>query len=552
MNIDTNINSSEHGFIVNIADNIISLTGLYNCFVGELINFKEGGFSKYQGFVFTLEKRLVKVTLARGNQRELKCGDIAYRTHNWIKTKAGLGVLGQIISPLGDVLNISEINKYTLLLGNLLYTEYVNVHFKVASIIERDPIYIPVLTGITAIDCFLPIGCGQRELIIGDLNSGKTSLAVTILLNQSKISNKFKFWRTSEQILNNEFKGRGFIPSIYVAVGRKRSEVVRIKNLFTFHDTWKNTCIVYTGPDDLAALQYLAPYAGSAIGNWFMRRGFHSIIVYDDLSQHAIAFRQISLLLKRPPGREAYPGDVFYLHARLLERSAQLTRYYGGGSLTALPIVETKGGEIAAYIPTNVISITDGQIYLSFSVINRGRRPGIDLGLSVSRVGSAAQYLAMKDVSKTVKIEYGLYKIYEHFSKIGSDIDSFIMVYVRRGKQMNAFMTQPLYKAIPFYQQVIGLYCISSGYTDQIDLKYISAFFDVLFSGYGIDIYLEEEEDLGRYFYGVDAFESMLIINSFDVFRADIDLLCRLYKDFFTDVVLPKLADDSELLLYSE
>ena len=446
----------------------------------------------------SLENNHLRLVLCQGDQTTIRIGDPVFRTNAWLQTKVGYYLLGSVVSPLGTVLNEEDYRPADLAFQAITFGGYVRMFPDIPTIIQRASVTRPFLTGVTVIDSFIPIGCGQRELIIGDHNSGKTSLALTAILNQHRIVNGYyKVWRSFEDSIQAKDRaGITYTPCIFVAIGKKRSEIVRIKRVLLSHGAFNYTSIVFTSSDDLVALQYLAPYSGCTMAEFFRDRGMHSVVVYDDLSNHAVAFRQISLLLRRPPGREAYPGDIFYIHARLLERAAQLTKRLGGGSVTALPIVETKGGDVSGYIPTNIISITDGQIFLSMSLANKGILPAIDITQSVSRVGSKAQYNAMKDIMKKVKRDYALYRNYEAFSKIGNGVDGAIKGYVTRGLQYMFLFKQRLYETHTFYRQVISLFAVSNGYLESVDLANIQFFFSIFFSGNFADQYLSNKEHI--------------------------------------------------------
>lgn len=543
------------GKIESIQDNVILASGLLRAYVGELVNVNDRTDTTTQGFIMNIETHQVKIVLLKGDQRKLSAGNRLYRTYKLPSTRSGFGILGQIITPLGLLLSNSDFSKSDIFRVSVYATVTVPVMTVSPGIIDRDPVSRPFMTGITAIDCFLPIGCGQRELIIGDKNTGKTSLAVTALLNQRSLNLlKYSTWRSFETHTSFIRKDiyADFTPCIYVFIGKRRSEGVRLKNVFTRHDSMKYTSFVFTSSDDLAALQYLAPYSGSAMGEWFRDRSYHCAIVYDDLSEHAVAYRQISLLLRRPPGREAYPGDIFYIHSRLLERSAQLSMTKGGGSLTALPIVETKGGDISGYIPTNVISITDGQVFLSTKLFNEGFRPAINLGLSVSRVGSNAQYDAMKDVSKKIKSDYSMYKAYASLAKVSSDIDAHLVQYINRGTKLNFFFIQDLYETMSFGRQVMALYAFGKGYADLVNNQFIRLFFKLFFKGFFISEYIESStvfsfSDVSRYTSeDLTDLESGLIINSLAPYEQEFNILFLQYQRFFLASVQPKLLDDKE------
>jgi len=370
------------GKIVSIQDSIITCDEPYsNCFIGELVCFNNN--INYKGIVFEINTKKIKILLLNCDQKDLYINDLIYGLRETIKVKVGFYVLGNTITPFGQVLtrNISDNDN---LLSTLFETEYCYYSNKSPSIIDRKKVSKPLLTGVNSIYCMFLVGLGQRQLIIGDNNTVKTSLSVSIILNQKKynLNSKIRYYEYSRFTY--------FKPCIYVFIGQKRSESIRIQQVLAKYDSTWYTSIIFSSSDDLPIIQYYAPYIGCVIGEWFMERGFDSILVFDDLSKHSVAYRQITLLLRRPPGREAFPGDVFFLHSKLLERSAQLSSNNGEGSMTSLPIIETLCGDLSSYIPTNVISITDGQIFLNKELLNRGVLPAVDLNLSVSRVGSSS------------------------------------------------------------------------------------------------------------------------------------------------------------------
>jgi len=472
----------ETGRIISIKDNIIISNGLTKAFLGEVVQFGTAYQDNLLGQIYNLEKNLVKIVLVKGNQKYLKSNDEVFRTYNSPRTRVGFSTLNKILTPLGEIVNYEEFDADILRYEEIMYTEYDNVEKKAPSIIEREPIKTPFITGTNVIDAFLPIGCGQRELIIGDLGTGKTSLAITAILSQGRYNNYFnEVWRELEN--NNDIFGKSsnYISCIYVGIGQRRSEIARIKQLLTIKNVMHFTTIVFTSSDQPASIQFLAPYAGCTIGEWFRNKGYKSMIIYDELSQHAVAYRQMSLLLRRPPGREAYPGDIFYVHSRLLERAAQMKKTKGGGALTALPIVETKGGDISAYIPTNIISITDGQIFLSKDLANKGVRPAVSITLSVSRVGSNAQTSLMKDLSRKLKTDYAFYSLYKGIDKLGGNVDAGVAFYLKRGIRTDEFFKQQLYIANTYGKQIISIYSIINGLVDKIPSSDINNFFNILF-----------------------------------------------------------------------
>lgn len=550
------------GKIISIQDNIILASGLNNAFLGEVVKFKTPG-SEIIGQILNLEKNLVRIVIIKGKQSEIESGDSIHRTFQDAKTRVGFGVLGKLMSPLGDIINEEDYEKQNIIYSELMEMNYSPVERGAPGIIERETVKIPFLTGINAVDCFIPIGCGQRELIIGDHSTGKTSFAITAIINQKKLNNKLNNqWRIAENKITSEsgisqgasllYKHSSLVPCIYVGVGQKRSEVARIKKLLEITNALEFTTIVFTSSDEPASIQFISPYAGCTIGEWFRDNGYKSVAIYDDLSQHAVAYRQMSLLLRRPPGREAYPGDVFYVHSRLLERAAQLHRNLGGGSLTALPIIETRGGDISAYIPTNVISITDGQIFLSSDLSNKGVRPAINIGLSVSRVGSSAQTPLMRELSRKLKGNYAFYSNYKGVDKLGGDVDPIILSYIQRGVRIDEFFKQALYEPFTYIKQVIGIYCLVSGLVDPIDSKYIEIFFHLLFSNEFSEKYIKpthyhfisEANDLESWLY------SNLMEHS-DRINEEIHAWCQATAEYSVSELQPRLARDKNNVLFN-
>jgi len=526
--------NSSTGRIVSIIDHVITGSGLFDCFLGEVININDRYGAENQGYVMNIERNYVKISLLQGHESEIFTGDLLYRTCKAVQTKVGFNVLGSVITPLGFTLSDdSDVNTSTSIYDVISFDTFVDISTRSPSIVERCPVTRPFLTGITVVDCFIPIGCGQRELIIGDNNSGKTSFAVTCILNQKKsINGYYKIWRNFENNLKNgQRAGFTFTPCIYVSIGKKRSEIIRIRRVLITYGAYRYTCLVFSSCDDLAALQFIAPYAGATIGEWFRDRAYHALIVYDDLSQHAVSYRQISLLLRRPPGREAYPGDVFYVHSKLLERAAQLSKRRGGGSLTALPIIETRGGDVSGYVATNVISITDGQIFLSISLANRGIKPSVDIGLSVSRVGSKSQYNAMKAVTKKAKRDYALFKAYEGVVKVGH-MDDTIKGFVIRGLQLISLFNQRLYQTHSLYRQLISLFAVSNGYLDSVNPKNVDMYFNIFFAGNFVGNYLENKSHIS-FFMNRKWMESLLIINSLDFVEKELSSILTSFNKLF-------------------
>ncbi len=443
-NFDAKTKVMETGTVIQAGDGIATLYGLDNVMYGEIIEFETGT----KGMVQNIEKSTVGCILL-GNDNNLKEGSKAVRTKRKAGIPVGEAMIGRVVNALGAPIDGKE---------DILTDDYRPIENEAPEVIAREPISVPLQTGILAIDSMFPIGRGQRELIIGDRQTGKTSIAVDTILNQ---------------------KGQD-VTCIYVAIGQKSSTVAQIVSTLTSHGAMNYSIVVSSPASDMASLQYIAPYAGTAIAEYFMAKGKDVLIVYDDLSKHAVAYRAISLLLKRPPGREAYPGDVFYLHSRLLERSCRVTEEYGGGSITALPVIETLAGDVSAYIPTNVISITDGQIFLESELFFSGVRPAVNVGLSVSRVGGAAQTKAVKKVSGTLRIDLAQYRELEVFTQFSSDLDKATKEELDYGKNLVEVLKQPLYHPMSHHKEVIILYAAANKLLLDISDKKIHAFEDGL------------------------------------------------------------------------
>ncbi|CAM3523467.1 F0F1 ATP synthase subunit alpha [Pseudostreptobacillus hongkongensis] len=439
-NYKKRLDISTVGIVVEIGDGIARIYGLENAMAGELLTFSNGS----TGMVLNLEENSVGAVIL-GETRGIKEGDIVKGTGNIAKVPAGEEMLGRVVNALGEPIDGK---------GGITPSKYMQVERVASGIIERKPVSVPMQTGIKSIDGMIPIGRGQRELIIGDRQTGKTAIAIDAIINQ---------------------KNTG-VYCIYVAIGQKRSTVAQIQRKLEESGAMEYTTIVAATASESAPLQYLAPYSGVAMAEYFMEQGKDVLIVYDDLSKHAVAYREMSLLLKRPPGREAYPGDVFYLHSRLLERAARLSDELGGGSITALPIIETQAGDISAYIPTNVISITDGQIFLETDLFNSGFRPAINAGLSVSRVGGSAQIKAMKQVAARVKMELAQYTELLAFAQFGSDLDKATRDQLNRGERIMEILKQKQYMPMPVEKQVVSFYVVTKGYVDDIDVEDILNF----------------------------------------------------------------------------
>ena len=440
---------SEIGQVLSVGDGIARVYGLDNVQAGEMVEFSKG----LKGMALNLESDNVGVVIF-GDDRSIKEGDVVKRTGAIVDTPVGKNLLGRVVDALGNPIDgKGELGKKL---------ERKRVEVKAPGIIPRQSVNQPMQTGLKAIDSLIPIGRGQRELIIGDIQTGKTAVAIDTIINQKDV--------------NKSGEEKDKLYCIYVAIGQKRSTVAQIVKSLEDAGAMEYTTIVSATASDPAPLQFLAPYTGCTMGEYFRDNGMHALIIYDDLSKQAVAYRQMSLLLRRPPGREAYPGDVFYLHSRLLERAAKLNDENGGGSLTALPIIETQAGDVSAYIPTNVISITDGQIFLETELFNQGIRPAVNVGLSVSRVGSAAQTKAMKKVAGSIKLELAQYREMAAFAQFGSDLDASTQRLLNRGSKLTELLKQKQYSPMSVAEQVICVFCGVKGYLDDIDLKDINEF----------------------------------------------------------------------------
>ena len=439
---ENQIKTSDSGTIIQIGDGIARVYGLDDCMQGELLEFPNNVY----GMALNLEQDNVGCVLL-GSEEGIKEGDIVKRTNKIVEVPVGEGILGRVVNPLGEEIDGK---------GPINYSGTRPIEVPAPSIIDRSSVNEPLQTGIKAIDSMVPIGKGQRELIIGDRQTGKTAIAVDTILNQ---------------------KGNDVI-CIYVAIGQKQSTVAHIVNTLEEMGALDYSIIVAGTASESAPLQYLAPYAGCSMGEYFMHKGKDVLIIYDDLSKHAVAYRTMSLLLRRPPGREAYPGDVFYIHSRLLERAAKLSKEHGGGSLTALPIIETLAGDVTAYIPTNVISITDGQIFLESELFNTGQRPAVNAGISVSRVGGNAQIKAMKQVSGTLRLELAQYTELAAFAQFGSDLDSDSKRRLEKGKRILEVLKQEQYKPMDVEKQIVILYATLNDFLSDIRVKDIRRFED--------------------------------------------------------------------------
>ncbi len=427
--------SVEVGYVEEVGDGIARVSGLANVRYNELVEFQNG----VAGIAFNLEKDNVGVIIM-GAYDDIQEGDSVRALNRIASVPVGMGMVGRVVNALGEPIDGR---------GPIQFDEYYNIERIAPGVMERRSVDRPVQTGILAIDTMIPIGRGQRELIIGDRQTGKTAVALDTIVNQ---------------------RGEDMF-CIYVAIGKRRGEVARIRETLEREGAMEYTTIVVASASDAAALQYLSPYAGCAIGEWFMENGKDALVIYDDLSKHANAYRQVSLLMRRPPGREAFPGDVFYLHSRLLERAAQLSDERGGGSLTALPVIETLLGDVSAFIPTNVISITDGQIYLESELFNAGLRPALNTGISVSRVGSAAQTRAMKDVAGGLKLQMAQFRDLAAFAQFGSNLDRATQQQLDRGLRLTELFKQVQYQTLSLDEQVALTYAGTSGLTDEVPVE---------------------------------------------------------------------------------
>ena len=447
-NVSSDINIDEVGRVLSIGDGIARIHGLDKVQAGELVEFANG----VKGMALNLENDNVGVVLF-GSDTLVNEGDLVKRSGSIVDVGVGRGTLGRVVDGLGNPIDGK---------GPLTDVTRARVEVKAPGIIVRKSVHEPVQTGLKSVDSLVPIGRGQRELIIGDRQTGKTAVAIDTILNQKEA-----------HLSGDESKK---LYCVYVGIGQKRSTIAQIMKVLDSHGAMDYTTIVAATASDPAPLQFLAPYAGCAIGEYFRDNGMHALIIYDDLSKQAVSYRQMSLLLRRPPGREAFPGDVFYLHSRLLERAAKMSDEVGAGSLTALPVIETQGGDVSAFIPTNVISITDGQIFLETELFHKGIRPAINVGLSVSRVGSAAQGKAMKQVAGTLKLTLAQYREVAAFAQFGSDLDAATQFTLNRGERLTELLKQVQFSPMAIEQQVVVIYAGTKGYLDKVDVAKIGEY----------------------------------------------------------------------------
>ncbi len=446
---DAKIDVAQVGKVLSVGDGVARVYGLDDVQAGELVEFAGG----VKGMALNLEEDNVGVVIF-GSDQEIKEGDIVKRTNSIVSVPVGKELLGRVVDALGEPIDG---------MGPVKAKEYSRSDIKAPGIIERRSVHEPVQTGIKIIDSLIPIGRGQRELIIGDRQTGKTAIILDTIINQKKTNDAAK-------------SDKDKLYCVYVAIGQKRSTVAQVVKTLKDYGAMDYTIVVAATASDSAPMQYIAPYSGCAMGEFFRDRGMHAVIFYDDLSKQATAYRQMSLLLRRPPGREAYPGDVFYLHSRLLERAAKMSDAEGAGSLTAMPVIETQAGDVSAYIPTNVISITDGQIFLENSLFYQGVRPAVNVGISVSRVGSAAQIKAMKQVSGSMKLDLAQYREMAAFSQFASDLDQATKNLLARGARLTEMLKQPQYKPMPVEEEVVAIFAGVKGYLDSVELSRIREF----------------------------------------------------------------------------
>ena len=446
---DVDLDVSEVGQVLSVGDGIARVYGLDKVQAGELVEFASG----VKGMALNLEEDNVGVVIF-GSDQEIKEGDTVKRLDSIVSVPVGKELLGRVVDALGEPIDGK---------GDIKAKEHSIADIKAPGIIERRSVHEPMQTGLKIIDSLIPIGRGQRELIIGDRQTGKTSIIVDTIINQKKVNDAAK-------------SDKDKLFCVYVAVGQKRSTVAQVVKTLKDYGAMDYTIVVAATASDPAPMQYIAPYAGCAMGEYFRDRGMHAVIFYDDLSKQATAYRQMSLLLRRPPGREAYPGDVFYLHSRLLERAAKMSDEEGAGSLTALPVIETQAGDVSAYIPTNVISITDGQIFLETSLFFQGVRPAVNVGISVSRVGSAAQVKAMKQVAGKIKLDLAQYREMAAFAQFASDLDAATQNLLARGARLTELLKQPVNHPMPVEEEVVAIFAGVRGYLDKIPVKDIKDF----------------------------------------------------------------------------
>jgi F-type H+-transporting ATPase subunit alpha len=451
---------SDNGIVVSVGDGIATVYGLRTVEAGEMVNFKLG----IKGMALNLENNVVGVVIF-GDDKYIKEGSKVKRSYAIVEIPVGKALLGRVINALGEPIDGN---------GEVAAEYKARVEVKAPGIIARKSVFLPMQTGVKIVDSLIPIGRGQRELVIGDRQTGKTAIIIDTILNQNKSIPSHA--DSLVDLFGNEKITINDLICIYVGVGQKRSSIAQLINIFSKNNAMDYTIIVAATASDAAPLQFLAPYSGCTVGEYFMDNGMHAVIFHDDLSKQAVAYRQMSLLLRRPPGREAYPGDVFYLHSRLLERASQLSDALGGGSMTALPVIETQAGDVSAYIPTNVISITDGQIFLETELFNEGQRPAVSVGLSVSRVGSAAQIGLMKQSTGSMKLELANYREVQAFAQFGSDLDAATQLQLKSGARLVELLKQKQFVPMSVDNQVVIMFAASSGLLNTLELSQIESF----------------------------------------------------------------------------
>lgn len=481
------LNTLNYGKVLSIKDGVVTGSGLETVCFGELVCFNNN--KDIVGIVLTLRKKKVEIVMLQ-NEKSLQIGhsicrltDSLGRKGKFPSVTVGYELLGKHIDSLGNLLNKEDLSKQEIIKYLNLTKEARNIFKKAPGIIKREPVTFPFYTGIQVIDAFFPIGCGQRELLIGDKFTGKTTIAVTAILNQKETNMELikdikKKGLNKIKLINHIKKEHVFC--IYSGIGQRRSSILRIYNLLKKEQAMLYTCIVSSTSSCKAALQYLTPYVATTIGEYFMEKGHNSFVVYDDLSNHAVAYRQMALLLRRPPGREAFPGDIFYIHSSLLERSAQMSKHSSGGSLTSFPVIETQCGDVSSYIPTNVISITDGQIYLDTNLFNKGIRPAVHIGLSVSRVGSAAQNITIKIISRKLKVQMSEYNRLVGSTSMSTDIDPSLANIIATGLRLTEVFKQR--NPRPYFQQILIGYSSATGFTNEINPNFIMLYYKLLFN----------------------------------------------------------------------
>lgn len=536
------------GRIVFLGDGVVVVRGISDLRRSELLYFRQP-FSSFTGQVFDIDKDgSYRVALLEGNQKFLTVGDSVYRSFHSPAIMTGFSVLGRLINPAGRVINEDHLDTRAKIITSLFNFGLLPVETAAPTIIERYPIRSTFYTGINAIDLLLPLGLGQRELIVGDKGTGKTTLAATIILHQRFINHDVHFrWRLVEEHYVS-YKASNFIPCVYCSIGQRRSEICKLYYILLAAKAMSYTTLVFTSADDNPGLQYIAPYSATTIAESFRDRGYNPIVVYDDLSNHAVAYRQISLLLRRPPGREAYPGDVFYLHSRLLERSGQLNKVRGGGSITSLPVIETKGNDMTAFIPTNVVSITDGQVYTSIDAQLKGLKPFIEIPASVSRIGTTVQNSVITTFYSDLKSAYNLFVEYEDIDGMAGINDPYILDLLRKGRRIYKFFTQDMYESMRLYLQIVYLRGLTTSLLDSVNTFLVPIFFRLFFNRVYAALYLKGMDVLLYPFIVypevMDALLMYLPEGKPSRFFRHLDRVLVLYKNYFLQSVQKRITAD--------